>query len=161
MVSNDVTPPKQPIHDHPWQTLIEFTLSRESGSVCLAADRVAGAVQTLNWSAAPLRRLKLALTQAARNTMERSRLYGSETPLFIRVLIPEAGETTREAGRTGDGPTQRQVSERATQQVSRPASRSWGFFLVQKQGDDSQAPAGESHYLIELFLYRERERSRK
>jgi hypothetical protein len=155
MTSNDIRPPKYIAHDRAWQTLIEFTLSRDCGSASLTADRVAGVVQTLNWSDAPLERLKYALTQAIHNTMECSRLYGSEAPLFIRVLIPEDGETTAEAGQASDEPAQRQVSERAAQQISGSASRNWGFFLVQKQGDDPQAVAGESHHVIELFLYQE------
>jgi hypothetical protein len=47
------------------------------------------------------------------------------------------------------------------QPVNRPTSRGWSFFLVQKQGRHPPAPAEEAHYLIELFLYQERESSEK
>jgi len=128
MTSNNVSSSNPIPHDYSWQTLIEFTLSRESSSASLTTDRIAEAVQTLNWSDLPLEQLKQALAQAIRNMIERSRLYDSATPLLIRVLIPKDGETT---------------------------SRGWGFFLVQKQADKTQATIGASQHIIELFLYQE------
>jgi len=88
MTSNNVSSSNPIPHDYSWQTLIEFTLSRESSSASLTTDRIAEAVQTLNWSDLPLEQLKQALAQAIRNMIERSRLYDSATPLLIRVLIP-------------------------------------------------------------------------
>jgi hypothetical protein len=148
MTSNDVTPPKQEAHDLTWRTLIEFTLSGESGNERLAADRIAEAVQNLNWPAALQERLELALAKSTRNVMERSRLDGSEMSLIVRALVPEGSEATEAGGQAGNEPGQDQLSEKVTRQVGRPASRGWGFFLVQKQEDDSQVLAGKSHHLI-------------
>jgi anti-sigma regulatory factor (Ser/Thr protein kinase) len=156
MTPNDITPPNQIAHDHAWQTLTEFTLSRESSSASLTTDRIVEAVQTLNWSDTPLERLKDALTEAIRNTMECSCRYSSEAPLLIRVLIPKDSETTRAVSQAGDESSQRQVSEQTVQQVRRSISRGWGFFLIQKQEDTPQVSAGKSQDVTELFLYQER-----
>jgi hypothetical protein len=153
MTSNDVTPRKQTAHEHTWQTLIEFSLSRGPGSERLAVDRVVEAVQGLNWPAAHLEQLKLALVQATRNIMERSRLDDPETPLVIRVLIPENGPATREADQAGGASTQLQASEREAQQTSQPPSRGWSFFLVEQA---VQSPGRRDlRHVIELFLYTE------
>lgn len=161
MTLNDMTPPQRTVHEHTWQTLIEFELSGEPGSEGLAVGRVAEAVQRLNWSMAHLEQLKLALGRATWNVMERSRLYNSEAPLIIRVLIPKDDEVTQEADQAGNEPDKGRASKRVTQQASPSPSRGWGFFLVQKQEDDPQSSTGRPHHTIELFLYREREHSRK
>ncbi len=161
MISNDTTPPKRTTHDYTWQTLIEFTLSGEAGSEYMAADRVVEAMQTLNWSAVSLEQLKLTLTTAVRNVMERSHLDRSDASLIIRVLIPEESETPQEAGQAGDEPNKGQISEETTQQISRSSSRGWGFFLIQKQADETPTSVEKSPHLIELFLYRERKPGRK
>jgi hypothetical protein len=153
MTSNEITSHGGAAHQHTWQTLIEFTLPREPGGERLAVERVAEAVQRLNWPAAPLGRLKVALAKATRDAMERNHFRGSGGLLIIRVLIPESGgETTHEADPANDEPSQAQLSETAAQQIGRPPSRGWGFFLVEKALPDS-GHAGR--HLIELFLYPE------
>jgi anti-sigma regulatory factor (Ser/Thr protein kinase) len=153
MTSNDVTPRKQTAHDHTWQTLIEFSLSREPGSERLAVDRVVEAVQRLNLPAAHLAQLELALAEAMRNTMERSHRYGSEAPLLVRVLIPQGSQATRAADQAGGKPTQHHASEREAQQTSQLPSRGWSFFLVEKA---APSPGRRDvRHVIELFLYTE------
>lgn len=161
MTSSDVTPPKRIVQKHTWRTLLEFTLSGESGSEHLAVERVTEAVQNLNWPVALQERLKSALVKATRNALERSRLDGSEPSLIVRVLVPESNGVTEAGGQAGNEPGQGRVSARVARQGNRPSSRGWGFFLVQKQVDDPQVSAGKSHHLIELFLYQERELTRK
>jgi hypothetical protein len=156
MTLNEVTPHGGAAHQHTWRTLIEFTLPREPGGERLAVERVAEAVQRLNWPAAPLGRLKVALAKATRDAMERGHFHGSVGLLIVRVLIPESGgETAQEADPASDEPGQAQLSERAAQQIGRPPSRGWGFFLIEKARPDS-GRAGR--HLIELFLYPEGER---
>ena len=159
MISNDTTPPKRAIHDYTWQTLIEFTQSGEAGSEHLAADRVVEAMQILNWSDTSLERLKHTLTQAIRDTRERSRLYNSEVSLLIRVLISKDSKTTQEVDQVSDETSQGQVLEQTIQQINRALSHSWGFFLIQKQSDETPTLIGRSPHLIELFLYHERKPS--
>ncbi len=153
MTSDDVTPRKQTAHEHTWQTLIEFSLSRGPGSEHLAVDRVVEAVQSLNWPAAHLEQLELALVQATRNTMERSHRYGSEAPLVVRVLIPQGSRATWAADQAGGKPTQHHASEREAQQGSQPPSRGWSFFLIEKA---APSPGRRDvRHVIELFLYTE------
>jgi len=138
-------------HDYPWQTLIEFSLSRKPDQEQLALEQVAKAVQTLNWPLAHLEQLELALAQATRNAKERIHLVDSETWLVIRVLIPEGSEVPQAT----DKQSRRQVSEKVPRQMGQPTARGWGFFLVQKYEDKPQAITGESQHVIELFLYQE------
>ena len=150
MTSNAAAPPEQAPHEHTWQMLIEFTLPRELGSEQLAADRVAAAVQRLNWPAAQLEQLRLAFAQAARRAAECSCRYNLEGALVIRVLIPENDRASRDAYRGNDQPTQFQALKRETQQVGRPPARGWGFFLIEKAVPDSD---GVGRHLLEVFLY--------
>lgn len=159
MSSGNVVPQKRKESDHSWQMLIELALPGESASASLAVDLVAVTVKTLNWSAANLGQLKQALAKATQNTGERSKLHSSDALLIIRVLVSEDSAVTQELDQTSDAPCQRQASERMIQQISQPNSRGWGFFLVQKQGNSPPVPAGETHHLIELFLYQESNRS--
>jgi hypothetical protein len=155
MTSNDVTPPKRLVHEHTWQTLIEFSLSTEHDSERLAVNRVVEVVQRLNWPVTHLERLKLVLAKATRNALERSRLRDSGVSPLIRVLIPEDSKATEGGGQTSNETVQGQISEKAAQQTGRSLSHGWGFFLVQKQRDNSQEAVGRLHNIIELFLYQE------
>jgi len=150
MTSNAAVPPERAPHEHTWQMLIEFTLSREPGSERLAADRVAAAVQRLNWSAAQLEQLRQASAEAARKAVECSCRYDLEGALVIRVLIPENDPASRAAYRGNDQPTQFQAPKREAQQVGRPPARGWGFFLIEKAAPDSD---GVGRHLLEVFLY--------
>ncbi len=150
MTSNVAALPKQTPHEHTWQTLIEFTLSREPGGERLAVDRVAAAVQRLNWSAAQLEQLRLAFAQAARRAAECSCRYNLGGTPVIRVLIPENDPASRDAYRGNDQPTQFQVPKREAQQVGRPPARGWGFFLIEKAAPDSD---GVGRHFLEVFLY--------
>jgi hypothetical protein len=115
-------------------------------------ERVAEAVQRLNWPTARLEQLKLALAQTAQKAVEGKCRYDTEAPLVIRVLIPENYAATQEADPAHDESTQLQTSERDAQQARRPPSRGWGFFLIEKALPDS-GRAGR--HLMELFLYPE------
>ena len=150
MTSNHGTPSVQSPREYLWQTLIEFTLPGEPGSERLAVDRVAQAVQRLNWSAAQLEQLRLALARAARKAAECNCRYDSDGSLLIRVLAPENDPTTQEANQAGGQPTQRQMADRQVQPVGRPPSHGWGFFLIEKAAPDSD---GAGRHLLELFLY--------
>lgn len=156
MTAHDATPPNQTGHDDTWQTFIEFSLPGEPGNERLAEERVAEAVQRLNCPPALMRRLRLTVVKAAQDVMERGRLSGSTTVLRIRVLIPDQDGATVESGQAGN-----EVAEQMAQPASRPAARGWGLFLIQKQEDDAHTVAGESRFLIELFLYQERKLARK
>jgi hypothetical protein len=150
MTSNQVTPHRRTAHDHTWQTLIEFTLSGEPGGERLAVERVVEAMQRLNWPAAHLEQLKLALAQAARKAMECYCRYDSEAPLIVRVLVSENDPAPREADPANAGPTQPRPSEGEAQPAGQPPSRGWSFFLIEKSLSDS---GGAGQRVLELFLY--------
>jgi hypothetical protein len=150
MTSNEVRPHRHIAHPHIWQTLIEFDLATEPGSEHLAVERVAEAVQRLNWPAAHLGQLKLALDQAARKAMESYFGYDSEAPLVIRVLIPENELAPRDSDPANAEPTQPRPSEGEAQPVRQPPSRGWSFFLIEKSLPDA---VGAGRHLLELYLY--------
>ncbi len=150
MTSNGVTPHRRTAHQHTWQTLVEFDLSTEPGNERLAVERVAEAVQRLNWPAAHLEQLKLALAQAARKAMERNCRYDSEAPLIIRVLIPENDPAPREGDSANGEPTQFEASGGEAQQAGQPPSRGWSFFLIEKA---LPASGSDGRYVLELLLY--------
>jgi hypothetical protein len=131
MTPSDVTPPKWAGYKVTWQSLIEFTLSKESGSERLAVDRVAGAVHRLNLPAAYLEQLKLALSGAILNAIGQGRRHGLEAPPVIRVLVQE--------------------KDRAAQPAGQPPARGWSFFVVEKTVPSPDYRAEQP--LIELFLY--------
>jgi anti-sigma regulatory factor (Ser/Thr protein kinase) len=149
-------PHGQTDHDYTWRTLIEFDLPAAPGSERLAADRVSEAMQRLKWPAAHLGWLKLALVEAMRNAMERSRRQNSRAPIIIRVLISHSGRTTRETNQACGESTQLQASEREVPQSSESPSRGWGFFLIEKAMPSSDRR--DVRHLIELFLYPEGEK---
>lgn len=155
MTSSNATPPKKLAHEHKWRMFIEFTLSDEPYTVHLATDLVVGTVQTLNWPAAHLEQLRLALTEAIQNVLERSHQNNSDASIIIRVFVPEDGETMPEINLPGDELKQQQQSTEAVQQVRPSPARGWGFFLVQKQGIVRPVLTTRPHHLIELFLYQE------
>jgi anti-sigma regulatory factor (Ser/Thr protein kinase) len=150
MTSNHDTPYAQAPREHTWRTLVEFTLPGGPGSERLAVDRVTAAVQSLNWSAAQLEQLKLALAQAARKAAESSFRHDSEGELLIRVLTSENAPATQAVDPAHGQPTQRQVADGQIQPVGRPPSRGWGFFLIEKTAPGSD---GVERHLLELFLY--------
>jgi len=102
--------------------------------------------------AAHLDQLKLAVDRATSNAIERSHPPDPETPLYVRVLIPERAWATDIAGPVQSELTMPTASESETRQVGQPPSRGWGFFLIEKTG---QAANGQACRLIELFLYLE------
>jgi len=152
MASHEATPCRWTAYQHTWQTLIEFELSVEPGSERLAVDRVAQAMQRLNWPAAHLEQLKAALAEAARKAVESSRRYDSDRVLFIQVLVPENDPATRQADPANDEPTVDGVADGQAQPGGRPPSRGWSFFLIERAAPSSDR-AGR--HLLELFLYPE------
>jgi len=150
MASNEATPCRWTAYQHTWQTLIEFELSGEPGNERLAVDRVAQAMQRLNWPAAHLEQLKAALAEAARKAMDSNRRYDSDRVLFLRVLVPENDPAPQEADPANDEPTEHQVGDAQAQQGGRPPSRGWSFFLIERAAPSSDR-AGR--HLLELFLY--------
>jgi hypothetical protein len=150
MTSNEITSPAGAAHQPTWQTLVEFDLSTQPGAEHLAVERVAEAVKRLNWPAAHLEQLKLALAQAARKAIECYCRYDSEAPLVIRVLIPENDPAPRDANPANAGPTPLQASQGEAQPAGPLPSRGWSFFLIEKSLPDSGGPG---RHLLELFLY--------
>ena len=140
------TPSSRASEEDTWQVAIEFTVAGETDSSPLIADKVAAALQPLRWPAADLHRCKQTVVDAARQVIERSRLPDSTVYTTIRVLTRAAGTKTQKIRRPRRGSDDQRLLEWSPY-------RGQGFFLVQKQVVSSQVPVGDTHYVIELFVY--------
>ena len=137
------------LHSPAWQLLAELAPPTGPGSEHRAADWVAGAVRELRLGPAPVRRIQEAVTEGWRKVINRENQDQDNLPLLIRIWISAAH------------PEDPSSSNLGAQLGDRQECCGWGFFLIQKQADDSEASAGEAHHVIELFLYQESGHSRK
>ena len=153
VTSDNAAGHKQTLHTHTWQTLSEFTLAGEPGSEQLAIDHLTAAVQELNLPASLLGQIKRALAKAIRDVIARSHLSGSGAMPIIRALVPEGEDVAPETDRRSETPGHSRGLSNAIQQILRPPSRGWGFFLIEKAMPGPNR--GDLRYLIELFLYPE------
>jgi hypothetical protein len=140
---------KHTLRSPAWQLLAASAPPARPGGERLAAKWVAGAVQELGLGRAQMGRIREAVTEGLRKVIDLADQDQHNLPVLIRIWIsaryPEDLSMSRQETETGD----------------RWGTSSWGFFLIQKQEDDPQAPAGELRHVIELFLYQERERPRR
>ena len=111
--------------------LAEFTLPNRPGNEKEALEAVVTAVRGLKLSPARLKRLQAAVTETMLNIAAYGRKYCAALPVLIQVFVspPE-----QELPLTG-------------------ATRSWGFFLVEKMGCAEEATAKKAQHIIEVFLY--------
>jgi anti-sigma regulatory factor (Ser/Thr protein kinase) len=147
-------PGKQQVHT--WRTLVELDLSGEPGSEQLVAEHVAEAMRSLDWSAAHMERLRLALIRALVNAIERSRVVDSEGAPVIRVLLPEGSLPEHLADQAWVESTPPPSGKAQIQQSRQAPIHGWGFFLIERtvQGPGCR----EMQHFIELFLYPEGEK---
>jgi hypothetical protein len=131
-----------------WRLLVELFPSGGPGSEHQAVKRVTEAVQELGLQPAQVERIREALLEALREAKKRGNQGQHDLPVIVRTWI------------SGAHPEDPSPSNSGAQQGDRRKCRGWGFFLIQKQGDP-QVPAAEAHHVIELYLYQERELSRK
>jgi anti-sigma regulatory factor (Ser/Thr protein kinase) len=103
-----------------------------------------GAVQELGLPPPQMERIEKAVMEALRKATKRGHQDQHDLPVTVRIWI---------SGAYTDDPS---PSNSEAQQSDRRECRGWGFFLIQKQEDGPQVSAGDSHHVIELFLYQER-----
>jgi len=137
---------KHTLHSAAWQLLAALAPPTEPGGEHLAAEWVAVAVQELGLGPAQMGRIREAVTEGLRKVIDRANQDQHNLPVPIRIWI------------SAPYPEDPSPSGQETEPGDRWGSSGWGFFLIQKQEDDPQAPAGELRHVIELFLYQERER---
>ena len=94
-------------------------------------------------------RIREAVTEGLPKVINRANQDQHNLPVLIRIWVSALY------------PEDLSLSGQETEPGDRWGSSGWGFFLIQKQEVDPQAPAGELHHVIELFLYQERERPRR
>lgn len=135
--------------DSAWRLLVELFPSGGPGSEHHAVGRVIGAVHRLGMQPAQVERIREALLEALREAKKRGNQDHHGLPVSVRIWI--SGAYTEDPSPSNSG----------AQQGDRRKCRGWGFFLIQKHGGDPQASAAEAHHVIELYLYQERELSRK
>jgi hypothetical protein len=130
-----------------WQLLLQFVLPGGPSSEQQSVQQISEAVEELCLQPAEVDRIGRAVMEALRQGTRRETGDPPHTPVSIRVWVSDMmrGDLLRsDSGTRGVGPGRR---------------RGWGFFLVERQADAPEACAGESHHLIELYLYQEQRRA--
>jgi hypothetical protein len=129
-----------------WQLLDEFFEAGEPGGEQELAERVSAGAKELGLPANQAERIEQAVKAALRQGTQEEGCNPHSLPVCVRIWSSSAG-----TGHSRSRPKAPLAGHREDQ--------GWGFFLVQKKEDDPQAPAGESHHVVELYLYQEREHS--
>jgi hypothetical protein len=107
--------------DPAWRILTELAEPPAAGQATQLMQGLAAAAAELDLSPAFLERLQMAIAAAARKAGQRYAGRADAVSLALRVWVP-AGEQ---------------------------AQSSWGFFLLERAGNDA------ARHSIELFLYRD------
>ena len=151
-------PLSDPGQEPAWQILGEFSLPSQPGSDRLARERVAVMLQPLSLSPANLERLKTAVAEATLNAIEHGHGSQPDRPGVIRILA--VAKTVPGPITDQDrGPISKTLSPDQVATLPGPQSpRAWGFFLIEKTGDNLWRRGDEAHQTIELFLYFEGDR---
>lgn len=116
-------------HASSWQLQAEFSATSLRGGDRKLADQVTETVQALGLHSRQLERIQQAVMEA----VQRASLHGQPaapiSPVHIRIWV------------VGDW----------------ACGRGWGFFVVEKPGSAPKGVPAETAYLVELFLYQERD----
>jgi hypothetical protein len=141
---------------HGWQTLVESTLGESITTGSTAADVIVTQLRTLKLPASLAGQVGRALANAVQGVIERRPAAGP-MPIVVRVLVPHVRGTHR------PGTPEADVEATLVGPLAEIAEQGWGFFLIHRQlvrkvSPDSVA-AHELYEAIELFLYREGDRS--
>lgn len=143
MSENDALHIKQ---ESAWQLLDEFSESGELGGEQQLAERVSLGAKRLGLPADQAERIEQAVMAALRKGTQEESCNPHGLPVSVRIWSSSAG--------AGCSRSRFEAS-----QAGHWVHRGWGFFLVKKEEDNPEAPAGESHHVVELYLYQEREHS--
>jgi len=120
-----------------WQMLAEVTATGETDQKKLAIEQVVETVETFHLPARPMDQLRTAVSKAVLNEVE---LIGNGTsqPVSIRILASPKAVKARKDPQAFD-------------------TRGWGYFLIEKMGDNAWLRGEAFCQLVELFLYLEGE----
>lgn len=115
-------------HASCWQLRAECWATYSRGDHQLA-EHVTETMRELDLQPLQLEKIQLAVMEAVQRASLRQQSAKPISPVHIRIWV--AGERAR-----GNG---------------------WGFFLVEKSASDLLGAPAETEYLVELFLYQERD----
>jgi len=153
MFGHDALPTTQ---DPSWRLLAEFFLLTKPGSEAQSVEPITQVVQELGLPPDQVQRIRKTVTEALRKATKGGNQDQHDLLVTVRIWVSAADIADPSP------------SNAEAQQADQGAGCGWGFFLVQKPADDPhprghlrQTSAGESHYLIELFLYQEKPSPRK
>lgn len=111
-----------------WQLRAEFWVTSSHGDDRQLADQMTKTMQELDLEPRHLERIHKAVLEATQGASLRGYSAKPISPVHIRIWV--GGECAR--------------------------VRNWGFFLVEKPGSELLGASARSEYLVELYLYQER-----
>ena len=126
-----------------WQLLLQFIPPAGPVDEPQSVQRITEAMRELGLQPAEVERIRKAVVETLRETTRRGGQEQHHLAVLIRVWISRA-----------DARNRRRSSPNA-EPGDQPGSCAYGFFMIQRQEDDLQASAGNSHQVIELYLYQE------
>jgi anti-sigma regulatory factor (Ser/Thr protein kinase) len=132
-----------------WQLVAEFSPSVGPGSEHQVAKCVTGAARNLGLRPVQMERIRQTVLQALCNVTTRG--SQSQPNLAVSIRIWATGVYAPDRSRSSSDATQ----------SGQPEHHGWGFFLVQRHGDEAQASDMEPRHTIELYLYHEGARAKK
>ena len=120
-----------------WRLLAEVLASGETHQKLLAIEQVVQTIQTFRLSNRRMEQLKTAISRAVMSELELIGL-GAEQSVMIRVMA------SPQAIKARDHPQNFEAS-------------GWGYFLIEKLGEEAWLRGETFCHMIELFLYLEGE----
>jgi hypothetical protein len=125
-----------------WQLLLEFLTPGGVAGQDTAVKLIAEAVAELEVQPAQRSRIEGAVVEALQKAVQRDLRDQHASPASIRVWISDLhpAQARSNVGAPSPGAL---------------ARRGWGFFLLERQEDDSRTKGVQSQRLIELYLYQE------
>jgi anti-sigma regulatory factor (Ser/Thr protein kinase) len=138
------------------QYLDEFEAPSQPGGERAVMERVADAVNGLNFPPARVARLKTAVAEAAMNAMEHGNHFRADQPIKVRIEADDYQVSVFVTDQGGNQPiTEAPTPDIEAKLAGTQSARGWGMFLIKAMVDDMQVHATPTEHTVQLILKRE------
>ena len=133
--------------------LTELVIPSEPGNEKIAMEKVAEAVQGLNFSSKRLERLKTAVAEATMNAIEHGNQYRTDTPVHIHVIASKSKLRIEVMDYGGASLPEPETIDLESKIQGMEPPRGWGRFLIKKLVDEMNDYTDGTHHTLELVFY--------